>query len=372
MLQLTTLLPTPHGARVLGEEQLWERVVLPFLGTLGYTEQHVQQTLDAQSGRQGWLLSSQPRHALPLADGQPDMLLALEAGRTTPGELLERAVTQAERLVHMPPLLALVYPQRSGFVLAVFNVHTRMSIGASFPSPDELHSMAFGLRLQHQPPVQVQSPLTWVQRLEEAQQKGDSALELHALQGLVETLLLQGLYQEALEPLARLADLPQILQEPAALARVLRDIGLCAISLERWTLAEQNLLKALDLYRELQMLPAFGATLLDLAAVQVGVGNPEGAELMLKEALALAREKKDVALEGTALNNLGQVYLAQSRLTEAAAALERALELTQAQGQPREEVLTRFNLAVIYQQQGRDDVALRLIKEVKRLSEAVR
>ena len=369
MLSLTTLLPTPHGGRVTSEDVLWERVVEPFLQRLGYAPEQLRRHRDPSWSRAGFLVTHTAFSSLT-----PDLLMLLEVGRSVPGELLDQAIGMATSLPQVPPLVALVYPQRAGFVLAAFVTHTRLPWGGAFPEPQELRPLVQGLRQQVVSQEERPESLSWQSRWDSLLAREGGAPEAEQVATLVgwsDALLVSGQYREAQGVLQRLLTLATVQNSALAMARVRRDLGLVFSRLEHWPDAEQALLQALDSYRQLGELGAWGATLLDLAAVQLGQNRPESAEMLLREALAIAQQHQDATLEGAVLNNLAQSWMAQERLVEAAEALEKALAITQAQGQPREEVFARYNLAAVYQQLGRSEAAQRLVKEVKHLSTAL-
>lgn len=381
MLQLATLLPAPLGMRIQDEPDLWKRVVFPFLATLGYQEQQIEVVPEeledgGESGRRVIKVkaSSAFRIFLETAalQGAPELLIVLEAGRVGPGEHLETALRLCEREPAPPLLVALVYPQRSGFVLALFNVLTRMPVGLDFPAPDELASLSQGLRSaaaserRPRPGLEV-----LVREVREARGAGDGRRLVFALTGLADAWSMLGQHREAASVLAELQAHPMVQTQPELLARTLRDHAQALIPLESWSEAEQCLLQSIELYGGLERRSERAAALVDLAGVELGLHQPETAAQLLEEALRISISEEDRRSESAIRNNLAVLYLAESRLEDAARSLEQALELESAVGRPREELLTRYNLAVVYQRLGREGAAAQLIKEVRRLGAAL-
>lgn len=367
MLQLTTLLPVPPGGRPSTHDALWDRLLQPFLDAQGYQSQRLAPVRHKSSPRLGWLLyHRQARPELP-----PDLLLVAEVQQHSPGTLLNEVQQWALELEQPPPLLALCYPQRSGFVLSVFETHTGSPVGTAFPSPVELGLMADGLRRNQRAAIPLPSQELLNQQLEQSYLIQDSALELEALMGLSELYLRQGQYPEAENALLRLAQRSEVLQNPRLRAHVLRDLGQVQLQLEKLSDAEQRLIEAAELYRRQGDRLGWGGTLHDLAAVLRQQDRVESALLLLEEALRLAQHEELLSLEAATLHNLALLQAEAGLLDEACAQLERSLELTTVLGQAAEEIIVRHNLAVLYQRQGREEAALRLLKEVRSLTQKV-
>ncbi|MFM7204694.1 MAG: tetratricopeptide repeat protein [Myxococcota bacterium] len=365
MLQLTTLLPAPPGGRPTSREALWERLVRPFLDAQGFQDLSLTRIEQKSTSRLGWLLyHRQARPELP-----PDLLIVPELQQLSPGTLLEEVQQWALELEQSPPLIALCYPQRSGYVLSVFETHTGNPVGTAFPSPAELGLMADGLRRSQRAAVPLPSHLLLTQQLHTAQLTHDSTLELEALMGLSELYLRQGQYPEAEQTLSQLAQRSEIHHNPRLHAHVLRDLGQVQLQLEKLAEAEQWLIEAAELYRRQGDRLGWGGTLHDLAAVLRQQDRVESALLLLQEALRLAQHEELLSLEAAALHNLALLQAEVGLLPEACAQLERSLELTTLLGQAAEEIIVRHNLAVLYLRQGRDEAALRLLKEVRSLSQ---
>lgn len=380
MLQLSTLLPAPLGARISDESALWQRVVRPFLSSLGYGDHQLEVVPEAPGPSEGggrMILLKAGSAVRILLEGSapgrvPELLLVLEAGRTGAGELLESALRLCDGESSAPPLVALVYPQRSGFVLALFNTLTRMPVGLDFPSPDELAALAQGLRTAAASERRARPGLeALVRELREARGSGDPYRLVHALTGLADGWSLLGQHREAASILQELKDHPLVQSQPEWQARANRDLGQALIQQEIWVEAEQCLLECIEQYARLDRKAERAAALVDLAGVELGIEQPGTALELLQEALEVVKSLGDRRAESAILNNLAILQLAEGRMQDAAHNLEMALALESSVGRPREELLTRYNLAVVYQHLGREGAAGQLIKEVRRLGAAL-
>jgi len=370
MLQIATLLPAPHGVQVTDEGSLWEEIARPFLETVGYGARHIH-IVDQRDRGDVWPTFYAIIHHTRVEDmAGADLVMVLDARPVIPGELLDRAIEWAQQQPHSPPLLALVYPQRNGFVLAAFHAATRMPIGVTFPSPSALQSLAAGLRRVSIPQKDAATEAPKLQdSLLEARLQRDTPLATEILGELAQVYQVQGRYSEACETLTELLAIHRSHGNAELRASTLKMLGQVEMLLQRFPAAEAHLMESLEVFQALGDQTAEAATLVDLGGVYLCQQSYEAAEGCLDRALSFCRESEDLDGEGAVLNNLAHLGLATGAYKVAAENLERSLEISRALGEPREEVITLYNLAVAYTYLGREAQAARLVREVRRLSD---
>ncbi len=161
------------------------------------------------------------------------------------------------------------------------------------------------------------------------------------------------------------------MDNPAALAISLNDLGFYLYITGEYEQALELLEQALDLARKSGFRRDESLALLSLGEIYRDLGNLEQALAFCKEGLSIAQELGDLYLSAYGREEAGLIYCHQGELALARTMIEQAIALATSQGSAYQMGRYKASLGMVLAQAGQHDAALAMLEESRAQLEAI-